>query len=308
MTDGQITKCLQDNSHIYHLQQISPLTTTQLKFTKFVLGVGKCCPNMAIFGESAKIPFLARAHIHILKFWHRIKNLEETTLVNKAYRENITLNTNWCRTIQVLNAKYNLHAGREPDDFPGTVKKVITSDFTRYWRSRIDDPAIERKLSLYAKTKQKFEINTYTDLPFRDRQMISKFLCVSHRLHVETGRHKKTPRENRICQLCTLNKVEDEEHFILECPAYSKIRTKHFNNGQIDIRQAIDQEPLALATFLRDSYKLRDELLEEQPTETYHVAHRRKLKLTIRKGPKTSRVCNVAKDGLKVKIRNNSLI
>ena len=102
-----------------------------------------------------------------------------------------------------------------------------------------------------------------------------------------------------------MNKVEDEEHFILECHAYSKIRTKHFNNGQINIYQAISQEPLALATFLRESYKLRDELLEEQPTETYHVAHRRKLKITLRKGPKIPRISNVAKDGLKIKIRNN---
>lgn len=308
MTDSEITKCQHDDSHIYHIQQTSPLTTTQLKFTKFVLGVGKHCPNMAIFGESAKIPFLARAHIHMLKFWHRIRNLDETTLVNKAYRENIHMNTNWCRTIQVLNAKYNLHAGHgEPEDFPGLVKKVINQDFATYWKSRIENPAIEKKLSLYSKTKQNFEIDAYTDLPFRDRQMISKFLCVSHKLHVETGRHQQTPREDRICQLCTLKKVEDEEHFILECPAYSKIRTEIFLNKEVDIGQSLAQEPLTLATFLRRAYKLRDELLEEQPSETYHVAHKSKLKLTIRKGPKMARICNVSKDGLKVKISKSAL-
>ena len=303
MTDKQITKCLQDNSHIYHIQQTSPLTTAQLKFSKFVLGVGKHSPNMAIFGESAKIPFLARAHIHMLKFWHRIKNLDETTLVNKAYRENIRMNTNWCKTIQVLNAKYNLHAGAlEHEDFPGQVKKVVNCDFTSYWKSRIENPALERKLDLYSKTKTKFEISAYTDLPFRERQMISKFLCSSHKLHIETGRHHKIPREDRICQLCTLNKVEDEGHFILDCPAYSQIRSEIFHNMAIDLRQLLAQEPLTLATYLRKAYKLRDELLEEQPREIYHVAHKRKLKLTIRKGPKTPGVRNVAKDGLKIVI------
>ena len=102
MTDKEILKCQQDSSYIYNLQQQSPLTTTQLKFTKFILGVGKHCPNMTIFGESAKIPFLSRAHIHMLKFWDRIRNLDQVTLVNKAYRENLTMNTNWCTTREML--------------------------------------------------------------------------------------------------------------------------------------------------------------------------------------------------------------
>ena len=307
MTDKEILKCQQDSSYIYNLQQQSPLTTTQLKFTKFILGVGKHCPNMTIFGESAKIPFLSRAHIHMLKFWDRIRNLDQVTLVNKAYRENITMNTNWCRTVQILTAKYNLHATRrEPNDFPETVKKVINTDFIDYWKSRIENPELEKKLTLYAKAKQTFKIDTYTELPFRDRQIISKFLCVSHKLHIETGRHQNTPREERICHLCTLNKVEDEEHFITECPAYSKLRTEHLTNVDIHIDQLLTQEPLALATFLRKAYTLREELLKEQPGEQYHVAHKNKLQLTLRKGIKIPRVCNITKDGLKIKILNAS--
>jgi hypothetical protein len=190
------------------------------------------------------------------------------------------------------------------------VKKVINSDFTRYWKTRIGDPAIEKKLTLYAKTKQSFEITKYTELPFRDRQMISKFLCVSHKLQVETGRHQNIPRENRICKLCNLNKVEDEEHFILECPAYTEVRAKHFITNEINITHALSQDPLTMASYLRTAYKLRDELLEaleEQPSEQYHVAQRRKLKMTIRKGPKTAKIRNVVKDGIKITIPRNIL-
>ena len=186
------------------------------------------------------------------------------------------------------------------------LKKVINTDFIDYWKSRIENPALEKKLTLYAKAKQTFKIDTYTELPFRDRQIISKFLCVSHKLHIETGRHQNTPREERICHLCTLNKVEDEEHFITECPAYSKLRTEHLTNVDIHIDQLLTQEPLALATFLRKAYTLREELLKEQPGEQYHVAHKNKLQLTLRKGIKIPRVCNITKDGLKIKILNAS--
>ena len=310
MTDRQIQKCQQDRSHIYHLQQTSPLTTTQLKFSKFILGVGKHCPNMSIFGETAAIPFLARAHIHMLKFWHRIKDLEKSTLVNMAYRENIEMNTNWCKTIQVLNATYNLHSRQhDSDDFPGLVKTVINSDFIDFWKSRITNPTIEKKLTLYAKTKKDFEIDAYTDLPFRDRQIISKFLCVSHRLKVETGRHMNVPREERICEHCTLNEVEDEEHFIFKCPAYATIRAQHFGNEVSDI-DMMTLDPKILASFLRKAYSLRDEIseskLDEQPIEQYHIAQKNKLKITIRKGPKPNIICNVEKDGMKLKICNIS--
>ena len=111
---------------------------------------------------------------------------------------------------------------------------------------------------------------------------------MSHKLHIETGRHQNTPREERICHLCTLNKVEDEEHFITECPAYSKLRTEHLTNVDIHIDQLLTQEPLALATFLRKAYTLREELLKGQPGEQYHVAHKNKLQLTLRKGIKNT--------------------
>ena len=103
---------------------------------------------MTSFGESAAIPLLSRAHIHMLKFWDRIKNMDASTLVNMAYRENISMNTNWCKTIQVLNAKYNFHSRQyESKDFPAMVKKEIKSDFIRHWKSRISNPEIEKKTS-----------------------------------------------------------------------------------------------------------------------------------------------------------------
>ena len=308
MTDRQIERCKQDQTHIYTLCNESPLTTTQLKFTKFILGVGKHCPNMSIFGESAALPLLTRAHIHMLKFWDRIKNMAEHTLVNMAYRENIIMNTNWCKTIQILNAKYGLHSRQyEPKDFPTLVKKIIKLDFIRHWKSRITNPEVEKKLSLYSKIRTEFKIDPYTDLSFRDRQMISKMLCVSHKLEVETGRYDvDNPREKRICQVCSLNKVEDEEHFIMECPTYGEIRNQYLGSTT-DISNLLSGSSLSVATFLRKAYTLREQTLEknseEKHAEIYHVAQKRGLKFKFRKGPKKHVVQNVEKDGLKIKLR-----
>ena len=307
MTDREIEKCRMDRNHIYTIASESPLTRTQLKFTKFVMGVGKYCPNMAIFGESAAIPLLTRAQIHLMKFWDRIKNMEVDTLVNLAYRENLTMNSNWCKTVQTLNSIYNLHAREhEPKDFPSMVKKLIKNDFISYWKSRISNPSVEKKLSLYAKIKREFTIEPYSNLPFKDRQIIAKIICVSHKLKVETERHQDQyiPREERICSLCTLNKVEDEGHFIAECCAYDQVRLKHFGRKKLSKAEEMiaQEDPSVLASYLRESYTLRENLMEEPTSEKYHVYHKKGLKMTLRKGPKVGKVCNITKDGLKIRI------
>ena len=60
---------------------------------------------------------------------------------------------------------------------------------------------------------------------------IAKIRTNSHKLHSET-RHwsiLKMPWDERVCHLCDTKKVEDEKHFLLDCPAYTYIRS-HFQN------------------------------------------------------------------------------
>ena len=44
-------------------------------------------------------------------------------------------------------------------------------------------------------------------------------------LAVETGRFRSIPLENRLCELCN-SSVEDEKHFICQCPLFSTLRSK----------------------------------------------------------------------------------
>ena len=46
----------------------------------------------------------------------------------------------------------------------------------------------------------------------------------SHKLQIEIGRYKNIEREKRLCKLCSMQKIEIEEHFLLECPAYNHQR------------------------------------------------------------------------------------
>ena len=60
------------------------------------------------------------------------------------------------------------------------------------------------------------------------RYAFTRLRTSSHRLAIETGRWTKphsTPRFERKCQLC--NTLEDEFHFMLECPLHRDLKVKY---------------------------------------------------------------------------------
>ena len=57
--------------------------------------------------------------------------------------------------------------------------------------------------------------------------LVARLLTSSHRLRVETGRWGRPviPYESRICTMC--HKLDDEFHFLLECPRYHDMRRQY---------------------------------------------------------------------------------
>ena len=55
---------------------------------------------------------------------------------------------------------------------------------------------------------------------------LTRLRISNHRLQVEQGRYTRPPtaRELRLCPICNLGEVEDEEHFLTRCTALSDER------------------------------------------------------------------------------------
>ena len=45
---------------------------------------------------------------------------------------------------------------------------------------------------------------------------------------IEIGRYNQTTKDNRHCLFCGCNVIEDEVHFLFQCPTYSMIRNKFY--------------------------------------------------------------------------------
>ena len=86
-------------------------------------------------------------------------------------------------------------------------------------------------------------------------------------------KNETLPRGERICKYCSLDRVEDEIHFLFECPLYSASRIdflQFINNKYPNIQMLNNQHKLIwlminedrdilhrLIEFIKNSYNLR---------------------------------------------------
>ena len=108
---------------------------------------------------------------------------------------------------------------------------------------------------------------------------MSKFGLSNLRLMIEKGRHNNLAVHNRKYPFC-LTHIEDESHFLINCPIYSSIRESLME--KIDMRNEypytdellfkllMQNENLLISTanFITRANDVRDFLLEKHRNET----------------------------------------
>ena len=89
------------------------------------------------------------------------------------------------------------------------------------------------KLRFYKKLKTEYSMENYLMLldRFELRSAISKIRISAHPLEIEKGRYKKLPVEERTCNYCMSNVVEDEIHFISNCTFNDQERKELFKEA-----------------------------------------------------------------------------
>ena len=101
-----------------------------------------------------------------------------------------------------------------------------------------------------------------------NRRLMSRFRSGCHGLRVDTGRWEDSVhlnRKDRLCLVCrSSQQVEDEHHFLFDCPAYSSIRASHASLFQCacSVSDFFDScEANACGGFIRNCFSLRSNIL-----------------------------------------------
>ena len=110
--------------------------------------------------------------------------------------------------------------------FLSILKRRLNDKFIQLWNSQLENSSRAKTYTLFTI----FSFKSYLDLIYirKFRTAFTRLRVYSHRLAIETGRWYKPQSisiNERKCLYC--NFLEDEYHFILECPLYTEIRSKY---------------------------------------------------------------------------------
>ena len=148
-------------------------------------------------------------------------------------------------------------------------------NYLSYWKSKVEHSTklefFRSQNATHSQAKYLFSVRQ-----FKIRQAATKLHISNHSLMIEIGRYQmpKIPKDRRLCPLCDQSKVEDENHFIFECPTYEILRRKLIANSNTKIKSFMNNSDLKrlmesedqsihvlIGTFIHDLFKHRNNLI-----------------------------------------------
>lgn len=235
--DKLISPILNYASEVWGFHPGPAIESVHLKFCKRILGVKNTTQNDFVYGELGRMPLFTGRMFNIIRYWLKIVHGEKPMYVNVCYqnalRESETHNHEmWIKQVRDLLCNNGfrevwLNQGvGDRDIFLNIFKTRLNDIYRQGWEGRLNDST---RATFYRAYKSNFELSSYmTKIPYKPHlQALSRFIMSSHQLRVESGRWErpKLPRQQRFCLKCK-NRIEDEFHFIFECPLYNDLRVK----------------------------------------------------------------------------------
>ena len=120
----------------------------------------------------------------------------------------------------------------------------------------------ETKLFLFKDAKNTLSPSKYlsTLTNRNERSLFAKLRLGVLPLEIEKGRRKNIARESRFCKICNLNVVENEMHFLFDCPTLDRFRSKHFTSLTTilpNFRDLSNNQKIKLLYFSENSSQCR---------------------------------------------------
>ena len=148
---------------------------------------------------------------------------------------------------------------------------ILKDCYRRHWIGRINDMSKN-----YKQVKSLLEMEKHLSVDFKFRKVLANFICSSHDLKIEKGRHNGIDIMYRFCSICLKRSVfviEDKYHFVMVCPDYEQLRYEYFPQYMLtnvsfinfyNFLSDIDEQTIrALSKFLFFAFKMHRSIIDE---------------------------------------------
>lgn len=217
-------------SAVWGFKKFVKSEAVQNRAIRFFLGVHKFAPLSAINGDVGWDRCNTRWHFEMLRYWNRLIKLDPNRLTKHIFKWDYDLRlNNWSAEIHTILQSIdccNIFDSVEEIDL-NLARGKLQELQSEQWRKEIEN---KPKLRTYKIFKQEFGKENFLGLNLErsERSFLAKFRCGILPLRIESGRYKGEEVEQRLCQVCQNDEVEDEKHFLFSCEAYSELRTVLF--------------------------------------------------------------------------------
>lgn len=206
-------------------------------YSRLILGVKASTSNNIVLGECGQLPPSVLCKINTLKYFIRVNNSPESTIAKQIFTELQRLHglgfQTWYSKVWELAQVHDVDITM-PNNAANrnNIKNSIVSAFKITWFNSLQDILTNPILRTYNRIKSEYQIEPYLEKvkDHRYRNALTRLRASSHTLEIERGRYTNpvTEIENRLCPNCK-DKVETEEHFLMECTLYREERNELFN-------------------------------------------------------------------------------
>ena len=199
-----VSPILNFGSEIWGMHNATDIKLVHTKFLRFILGAKKSTNLSALYGELGRIPLSVYLKINMVKYWVKILQQDDTSLLKKAYvmlKQDFDSNNNYngqnCASqikmiLQQHGFKYVWWQQSDIDIPFHSILQCIIDTYQQSWDSEINNSS---RLQSYSIFKHNFELEKYLTLNIEQKYKVGLtcFQISSHSLFIETRRYENIP-------------------------------------------------------------------------------------------------------------------
>ena len=201
---------------------------------RYFLGVHRFAPTEALLGDMGWVTAKTRHKLLALKYWNRLCKLYNNRITRRVFdwdRSHSNKRGTWSYFVKHImidiGIDFVFECAAECDivfaEFSLAESDVDTWNENRYKSDKL------RYYNLYKCDKEQ-EDYLNLNISKYQRSLLAQFRCGILPLEIEVGRYRNEELSNRICRLCS-SAIEDEIHFLCECPKYNDLRNNLYTNA-----------------------------------------------------------------------------
>ena len=172
--------------------------------------------------------------LNMLRLWNKLTTLDNNRISKTVFDWEYSLGVNnWCSEIEEILSEINFGELYDRKVACDIMECKIRSfdDYKNSWKA---GKLLKPKLRSYNLFKTDFCTENYViNCDKYIRSHIAQIRSGILPLNIELGRHRNVEVNERKCTVCNLDKVEDEFHFICECPFYTDCRALLYDSFRL---------------------------------------------------------------------------